>query len=57
MDILKAKNVERLLYEITGDPERVTLWMNGLENEKYFAVDKRTARTTERNILFRLGKQ
>jgi threonine synthase len=42
MDILVASNIERLLFLITNDTERVALWMKDLATKKRFAVDAKT---------------
>jgi threonine synthase len=42
MDILVSSNLERLLYDLTGDPERVRGWMTGLRANGRFAVDAAT---------------
>ncbi len=43
MDILVASNIERLLYSLTGDPQKISKWMQELEASNYFAVDPETA--------------
>ena len=42
MDILISSNLERMLYEITRDTERVRDWMTQLAEEKRFRVDSET---------------
>lgn len=42
MDILMASNVERLLYGLTGDPQRVREWMQQLDQTGRFEVDEET---------------
>lgn len=39
MDILISSNLERLLYELSGDAEAVAEWMESLRTEKRFRVD------------------
>ncbi len=42
MDILISSNLERLLYEVCGDPARVRDWMADLAANKRFQVDDAT---------------
>lgn len=42
MDILISSNLERLLYEVCGDPARVADWMADLATNKRFQVDDAT---------------
>ncbi len=42
MDILISSNLERLLYDLTGDPERIAAWMAELETAGRFEVDDET---------------
>ena len=42
MDILVSSNLERLLYELTRDPERVRGWMQSLATDGRFQVDRET---------------
>lgn len=42
MDIVIASNIERLLYEITKDPEKISLWMRQLREEKRFVIGANT---------------
>lgn len=42
MDILLASNIERLLYEITQDCQKVSFWMNTLNQKNIFKVDINT---------------
>ena len=42
MDILISSNLERLLYDLAGDPERVAAWMAALKAEGRFEVDEPT---------------
>ena len=44
MDILISSNLERLLYEITRDSDKVVEWMSSLANEGRFQVDPATFR-------------
>jgi threonine synthase len=39
MDILISSNLERCLYELTGDPEKVRSWMESLAGDGRFEVD------------------
>jgi threonine synthase len=47
MDILKAGNVERLLFAITNDPMKVRTWMSELEHDGIYTVDNETAHTLQ----------
>ena len=42
MDILLSSNLERLLFELTGDPARVRDWMASLARDGRFQVDRDT---------------
>lgn len=42
MDILVSSNLERLLYELCGDPGKVLNWVGTLAQEKRFQVDRET---------------
>ncbi|GAB4251776.1 MAG: threonine synthase [Thermoleophilia bacterium] len=42
MDILVSSNLERALFEISGDPGKVSAWMSSLKSSGYFAVDSQT---------------
>ena len=42
MDILVSSNLERLLYDITGDPALIAGWMTELKSHGRFAVDDAT---------------
>ena len=42
MDILISSNLERLLYDLTGDPERIAAWMAELKTAGRFEVDAET---------------
>ena len=42
MDILISSNLERLLYDLTGDPARIAAWMEELKTSGRFAVDDAT---------------
>jgi threonine synthase len=44
MDILVSSNLERLLYEVTGDPDRVAGWFEELGRQARFEVDPETRR-------------
>lgn len=38
MDILISSNLERLLYDVSGDPEEVAQWMRALQSDGSYAV-------------------
>ena len=42
MDILISSNLERLLYDLTGDPARIAAWMTELKVSGRFEVDAAT---------------
>lgn len=42
MDILIASNFERLLYEISKDPKKISAWMKELKDNGKFRVDEKT---------------
>jgi len=42
MDILVSSNLERLLYDLAGDPDLVAGWMHDLRDRRRFAVDGET---------------
>jgi threonine synthase len=42
MDILISSNLERLLYDLTGDPVRIAAWMAELKTAGRFEVDDET---------------
>ena len=42
MDILISSNLERLLYDLCGDPERIAAWMAELKTAGRFEVDPAT---------------
>jgi len=42
MDILISSNLERLLYDLTGDPARIAGWMRELKETGRFEVDEAT---------------
>ncbi len=43
MDILVSSNLERLLFELTDhDPERISSWMNQLNESGYYKIDRET---------------
>lgn len=42
MDILIGSNLERLLFELTKDPKKVSLWLDDLKKKKFFQADKKT---------------
>jgi threonine synthase len=45
MDILVSSNLERLLYDLTGDPARIAEWMTQLRTSGRFEVDGETRET------------
>jgi len=42
IDIIIASNFERLLYELTKDSRKISLWMKQLERERRFVIDVNT---------------
>lgn len=40
MDILVSSNLERLLYHVSGDAEKVTAWMQQLAEEGFYQLDQ-----------------
>jgi len=50
MDILVASNLERLLYLITKDPDRVRRYMLDLKNNGYFKVEKHVLKEIQENF-------
>ncbi len=55
MDILVSSNLERLLYELTGNGEQVGAWMSGLSESGAFALDEVTFARVETGVRRRLG--
>lgn len=51
MDILVSGNLERLLYELTGDSRLITSWMRDLQYKKHFKVGKKTL-SKIKNLFF-----
>ena len=51
MDILISSNLERLLYEITGDVNVVTEWMSELSKDGKYTVDPKTLKTLQRSFV------
>lgn len=51
MDILISSNLERLLYEITGDEAVVTGWMSDLNSKGKYTVDAKTLKILQRNFV------
>jgi threonine synthase len=51
MDILISSNLERMLYETTGDGERVRRWMEELRAGGRFAVDNATFRWLREGMM------
>lgn len=47
MDILVSSNLERLLFELTGDPARVRGWMDELARSGRYTVDPATRREVD----------
>lgn len=48
MDILVPSNIERLLYFITNDSEKISHWMQKLKEEKLFKVDISTKKELQK---------
>lgn len=42
MDILISSNLERLLYHVSGNAEKVAAWMKDLNEQGYYTVDAQT---------------
>jgi threonine synthase len=51
MDILVSSNLERLLYELTGNGTQVRSWMSGLEESGVFALDEVTFARVRREFV------
>ncbi len=51
MSILVGSNLERLLYELTYDVEKVNFWMSQLKNNNFFKVDSETLRRLKENFF------
>jgi threonine synthase len=51
MDILVSSNLERLLYELTGNGEKVGEWMSSLQDSGEFALDEVTFARIRREFL------
>jgi threonine synthase len=51
MDILVSSNLERLLYELTGNGQQVNSWMAGLSDSGAFALDEVTFARVRREFL------
>ncbi|MCX8033198.1 MAG: threonine synthase [Thermoleophilia bacterium] len=51
MDILVSSNLERLLFEVTGDGEQVRRWMEELRSAGRFTVDKQTFAEIRKDFL------
>ncbi|HIX83412.1 MAG TPA: threonine synthase [Candidatus Megamonas gallistercoris] len=47
MDILISSNLERLLYHITNDSEKVGAWMSKLQQEGKYTVDEATLKAIQ----------
>jgi threonine synthase len=48
MDILVSSNLERLLHDLSGDPQLVRRWMTDLRERRRFTVDDTTRRRLQR---------
>jgi threonine synthase len=51
MDILVSSNLERLLYELTGNGQQVRTWMNDLSASRGFALDEVTFARVRREFV------
>ena len=51
MDILISSNLERLLYELTGNGEQVSAWMKELVDKGAFALDEVTFARVRREFI------
>lgn len=51
MDILISSNLERLLFEITQDSEKIKQWMHDLKNNLRFEVDAETLAKIQENFV------
>ena len=51
MDILIASNIERLLFEVTRDPEKVEKWMKELQKTGEFEVDNKTKTILQKEFI------
>jgi threonine synthase len=51
MDILVSSNLERLLYDLSADPERISDWMNDLCGSGRFVVDAETLRQLQTQFV------
>jgi len=50
MDILVSSNLERLLFELTLDPEAVRRWQSSLSDNRRFLVDRETFASMRRHF-------
>jgi len=50
MDILVSSNLERLLFELTLDPEAVSKWQRSLADNKRFLIDRDTFASMRRHF-------
>lgn len=50
MDILVSSNLERLLFELTGDPEMVRHWQSSLSDNRRFLIDRDTFASMRRDF-------
>ncbi len=51
MDILLASNIERLLFLLTQDSQKVAGWMTDLQNNKQFSVDEKTKKQLQQEFV------
>lgn len=51
MDILISSNLERLLFDITKDEEKVAMWMAELNNSGMYEVDENTKNEVKSNFF------
>lgn len=48
MNILAPSNLERLLFLVTNNSQRINHWMNELKEKKKFSIDKQTKKDLQR---------
>jgi threonine synthase len=51
IDILIPSNIERLLYFLTNDSEKVRTWFNDLNTKKHFSIDQKTKYSIMRDFI------
>lgn len=51
MDILIASNIERLLFLLTGDAQKISGWMEDLKNRKKFSIDEETKKKLQEHFF------